>query len=478
MMLLRNESLVEEMARRSESLTNIIDRDLGRAIKILRHPAQLATIENVTVLLDLLDSCEDAAELYDFQVRLFHLTYEVQEAHDLMRRSARRVLVGKQPTAPNDWPLICSASSTSADDWDLECDVAERIVRQLRTVGDALAWRVFHFDRRAIIALSQNSPPGPFVGKTGLDYELGAIQSRYRSRGNFTLLHDLTSVVRIGDVTECHANGYRELDEIKSNAGASAHAKRHRQMRRAQQAIASIVEGGPLPIAPNDPAPATQHLWLTQVRYRSDSNRIGDLAESAAKGAGWAVQSIGQGRVLAFMDIASAARAPDAEKTWEAFARRRAQAIDRVGRDRQHLLRATSADTASRQASIAPYSIFRLPADLRAKLICDHAVVETYVAADRLCAALQGEGCHVELLLPKSNSTIEGDVAVFAASRRDRRLLMHAQSVSQVLFELLDVSRWAAATRELLDEPQPQEHPVMTFSAERDYWTRPLPAPS
>ena len=40
-------------------------------------------------------------------------------------------------------------------------DVCERVDRQLRSVADALAWRVFNYDRRVIVAFSRNYPPGP-----------------------------------------------------------------------------------------------------------------------------------------------------------------------------------------------------------------------------------------------------------------------------------------------------------------------------
>ncbi|MFC5911541.1 hypothetical protein [Streptacidiphilus monticola] len=51
-------------------------------------------------------------------------------------------------------------------------------------MGDALAWRVYHRDRRLIIVLSGNDPAGPFIAKAGLDRELGRIVD-IKNRGNF-----------------------------------------------------------------------------------------------------------------------------------------------------------------------------------------------------------------------------------------------------------------------------------------------------
>jgi hypothetical protein len=43
--------------------------------------------------------------------------------------------------------------------------VCERVDRQLRSIGDALAWQVFSYDRRVIIAFSRNQVPGPMAGR-------------------------------------------------------------------------------------------------------------------------------------------------------------------------------------------------------------------------------------------------------------------------------------------------------------------------
>jgi hypothetical protein len=80
-------------------------------------------------------------------------------------------------------------------------DLWERIARQYMCIGDALAWRVFGFERRYIIALSQNAPPGVMEGKEGLAAEREQVVWAWREDGRFALLHDLTNCLRIGDVT-------------------------------------------------------------------------------------------------------------------------------------------------------------------------------------------------------------------------------------------------------------------------------------
>lgn len=65
-----------------------------------------------------------------------------------------------------------------------EGDVCERVARQFRCVGDALAWRVFGFERRNIVALCQNDPPGVWAGKAGAAAELDAVEQAYRQNGS------------------------------------------------------------------------------------------------------------------------------------------------------------------------------------------------------------------------------------------------------------------------------------------------------
>jgi hypothetical protein len=84
--------------------------------------------------------------------------------------------------------------------WELEADVCERVERQLRSIADALAWRVFNYDRPVIVASSRNELAGPMIGKEGLEEERRFVLDTWRNEGNFVLLHDPTS--GIGDMTQ------------------------------------------------------------------------------------------------------------------------------------------------------------------------------------------------------------------------------------------------------------------------------------
>lgn len=208
----------------------LLNRDPDELPRIVFHPEQVAASSYIARLLDELRGAGNNTDAwYDFEARLFRARYRTDEARGRAARALKRTRSLKHPdwstssTEPDvadfiapSWRTTCETGSREVGDWELEELVAERISRQLASVGDALAWRVFRYDRRVIIALSTNQPSGPFVGREGLPYEVGAILQR-RERGNFSLLHDLTSVIRHVDITEVYPNGFRELQEIKAS---------------------------------------------------------------------------------------------------------------------------------------------------------------------------------------------------------------------------------------------------------------------
>jgi hypothetical protein len=145
---------------------------------------------------------------------------------------------GTQPGVPNPESGL---DPNLPETWTLERDICERIGRQFRCIGDALAWRVFGFDRRQIIALCQNAQPGVMAGKEGLHAELNAV-AQARAAGRFATLHDLTNCLRIGDVTVFADDGGFETIEVKTDAARRSPAQR-RRIRAAQSAVR---DGGPL----------------------------------------------------------------------------------------------------------------------------------------------------------------------------------------------------------------------------------------
>ena len=182
-------------------------------LSVMRHPAQRRNVGVVEWLTTHLCRCRTADDYDNLQRALFQHLHHAEEHRGQCRRCATRLARGQ--SLPSPLPMLPDrADPTDPRTWHIEDLVSDRVCRQLRAVGDAVAWRVSGYDRRYIIALSSNASPGVMAGKTGLPAELGAA-TELRKRGSFALLHDLTNCLRIGDITEFKSDGSKLLYEIK-----------------------------------------------------------------------------------------------------------------------------------------------------------------------------------------------------------------------------------------------------------------------
>jgi hypothetical protein len=195
----------------------------------MQHPAQAHNVDVVAALIEQLRSCRTFIDYDELQRRLFQFLLNREEHKASARRCATRLRRGKSlpPPLPQ---LPAGADPNDSDTWRIEDLVFDRICRQLRAVGDGIAWRASGYDRRYIIAMSSNASPGVMAGKEGLPAELGAATS-LRDRGNrggFGLVHDLTNCLRIGDITEFVPGEMKLLYEIKTSPKAKKRGLRRR----------------------------------------------------------------------------------------------------------------------------------------------------------------------------------------------------------------------------------------------------------
>jgi len=459
------------MSRRRNTVAGL---SLSELNVIMRHPEQLANLEAINGLLQRFDHAgDDPGRLTDLQERLYRTVYRAQEfGHDI-RRALERLGSGKTTGWPKShdvdtditppWRLQCAPDCRDVRLWDVELRVAERIDRQLKSVGDGLAWRVYWYDRRAIIALSQNDPPGPFAGKKGLDAERSVLADLWSEHGHFVLMHDLTSVLRIVDITEVQASGFRLLHEVKANPKASA----TKQLRLAQAALDAIAGESPLPA--RDPAWQT-YLWRSSIQLRTHIRQLRQLIDQASRD-GFYVAKIGD-RVAGAVNLVTAAQADeDFGDQWEAYDTRRQAALHRHLPQSVHHMKSISADAAGRDPAIAPFAIFPLPAWQRAGLICDYVIIETTMAAQSLIVALGERGMSARPLLPLVNGARSPGDEELEITRGQRRMILHGAAITQMLHEWVFTERYAEATAELIGTTGLAPNDVLTFSNERAQWT-------
>jgi hypothetical protein len=427
---------------------------------VMNHPAQRASFGCITGLIGDLRACEQPGDFYEFQRRLFGHLYQVEERRGQCSRMVKRLRRGRG--APQDAPPPPdSGDPSTAESWELEAYVYERVARQLRMVGDGLAWRCFGYDRRVILTLCRNAFPGPMYGKEGLPHELGRIQELWERDGHFALHHDLTNCLRIADLTE-FAEAGMWLREIKRKP----HTERA-QMDRAQAAVDALMHGGELP----GPRRGARLIQLTEP-YVTNLTQLGELIR-LAKDSGCEGVALPQGRALVVSSLAACFRrwGADHAEQGRVLVATRQQAIEQAGiGTAMHHIRGVSGDTASRSAIMAPWSIYPFSPEECAALICDLLIFETIVSGESLVASIEQAGLRGELLLTPMDIQVGDAMDVLRAHWRERAMTWHAHSLGLVLYELVEPETLARGTREALQSDSPPTEPVMVYTGEAHTW--------
>ena len=427
-----------------------MDRDADVVDVAMSHPAQRAAVPLVTDLVTQLRAACSTNDLYEFQRDLLGAMLGAQAQQAQATRNLHRSRRGRD-TAP-----------AISGDWAVEQLVWDRIVRQLRTVGDALAWRVFDFDRRFVTVLSQNAPVSPMFGKPGLAYELGEVDERWRVSRQFCLLHDLTSVVRVADMTAFTAEGAR-LVEVK----ASPNNKRPEQTRRAQGAIAVLTRGAPLHTETGE-----LDVLYTGEQFTTHLPAVARaLAAADEDGVAWSRI----GRQLVVMTIsADAAMKKGFETQGDEAASRQDRAFTKAEMHQtQHHLTGHRLDTHTRDRGLAPYTIYPFPPEVCARLTTDYLVVRSYLGWDRVADAFRDLGYDVACPFDPRHGQMDSDTPVAVVSRRDRTMTIHAWGLQQVQFEFLTVERFAAGVDSIWDydmRDSNRRSGVLTFANEKATW--------
>lgn len=408
-----------------------------------------------------MDNLDTPEQYLKFQGELFGEVFDVFKRLGQCRQSVKRLLRGKRPMSDVKPPDEVGLGN-GIDAWQFESMLFERLARQLRTVGDGLAWRSFHYNRSLIVALSRNESPGPLEEKEGLEHELGAVLDIWKERQRFALLHDLTNCLRIADLTEIGADGHALLHEVKRGRPAGG-----KQNRRMKAVVDAVSKGGTLPGEGGD-----ARLVQLETGFRADLVGLGSLLQLATQHGARAMK-LPPGRALFATDLPTlldrcGCDTAAASRTIESV---RARALKRAGLDEvKHLVRAISGDTAARSPLMVPFAIYPFPARMRSRLICDFMLFETYLDPSALVSACDRVGLRAHVELPLAHGDLSGDRPVLTVSRGDARLTLHAQGLAPLLYELVHPDCWASGIRELLALSDPPEQPMVVFRGEHDSW--------
>jgi hypothetical protein len=442
---------------------------------VLAHPRHQAAQTSLAELIAQLRACVNVKDGYEFQNDLLATRLTVDADRNAFSRAVKRMKAGKQPQADAPDPQS-GLDPGRVETWQLELDVCERVGRQLRCVGDALAWRVFGFERRYILALCRNQPPGVMAGKAGLAAERERVEQAWREDGQFAILHDLTNCLRIGDVT-VFGDGPPETIEIKTDRQRRSPAQR-RRISAAQQALRDL---GTLP---GDSQGA--RLYDLEANFKTHLPLLATGTERAARDGIFAAKVPGS-RALIVADLYGCiAQGWTQAQFGEHLQRKHSTALRRagIGREPEYNVSATSFDSVARDPLRVPFAAYPLHPVACARLIGDIAVFTVVTSGPALADALFDAGMDAEWVRPPSTADLAaGEVVMEMTSKAisplrgtvvaelSRTLQMRRSELDRYLIELIEQTTWIEGIRFLMTgRPLMSRQPWPYYRGEHEVW--------
>ncbi|BCY13464.1 hypothetical protein [Actinoplanes sp. L3-i22] len=410
---------------------------------VLTHPAHQQTLNAMVALIQDLRACRTPEDLYAFQRQLRDRVLEVERRRSAISQQMKRLR--RHKSISSDAPELGTDRDRTAEaSWAFEGDVYERIWRQLKTVADALAWKVFHYDRAIIVALSRAEAPGMMYGKAGLEKELEAIETAWADRRQFVLHHDLTNVIRVGDLTMFGHDGYAELREIKSN---------ERYRLSAQDELLAATSHV---LADQTGALPSGHFPVrTGIDYRTDLGGLRELLDLAHARTGIVGGRVSSGRAVVAVSQYTAADHFTPERFSARLDTELARVRGRIGADDPgHTLTLPSIDNAGNHRAGPPWAIYPVSAGAAASLIADGMFFVVCMNPHTIIDALSKAGVEAQWL-QRLDGTENVDAPLLDVSRRigNRRLscTLNFSAIRCLMLELIDLRTWSQQVAAILN---------------------------
>jgi hypothetical protein len=448
---------------------------------VLGHPRHQAAQKSLAELIQQLRECANVEDGHALQHALLDLVLAVEADRNAFSQAVKRLgdKKGPQRDAPEPQSGLDPALPET---WVLERDVCERIGRQYRCVGDALAWRVFGFQRKQIIALCQNAPPGVWAGKEGVASELAVVE-RARAAGQFAILHDLTNCLRIGDVTVFADDGDFETIEVKSHPGRRS----PKQNRRIKTAQAAVADGGPLSTGDH-----RARLYDLNVQFKAHLEILRLGTERAAKN-GFFTAKLPGDRALLVSDLCGYSLKGWSDEEWaQRLQRKHTAALRRagIGPDRTWNIHATSMDSVSRDPTRVPFAAYPLQPLACARIIGDLTIFHVETSAIALERSVRAAGIDAKWVRPAGGRELgSGEVLMNMSTRArstmvgkllggpadlglqvTRTLQMKRSDLDHYLIEMLDQDTWLEGIRYMLADSALNGRPWPHYRGEHQVW--------
>ena len=427
--------------------------------QVVRHPAFLASANQVGELITQLRRCASWDDMHDFQEQLITARLAAERDHQRITWAMKRVASGRAPQA--DAPdLPAGTSPQDLQAWTLERYLASRGLRHLRAVGDAMVWSALGCDRRIIMSYAGNASPGP-LDKLGLDQERAYVDQAWAA-GHFAILTGLSDCLRIDDVIVLHPDHLEPL-EVKQQGRAARGA----QAIRHKQAIDALVRNGPLP-----GLPSTSVLFEVPVDYATHLKQLDPLMYLTERD-GTAAMKVAGGRALVGLNhiheplTSAPAKGWTALETAQRVARRRAQITGHPSVAWQSNYRA------GRRAYEPPLGIYPVTPYRAAALICDLTSITSEVSTRVVADALTEAGISVRIPPDAPTVSLESNpqVVVLRASRGRVQLDITAGNLMLLAAELTHLDIWVEGFDAILRRPDlAGKNPLLIYANEATHW--------
>jgi hypothetical protein len=444
--------------------TRLLDRPGDDEVNaILTHPQHQHALRNLIVLIRELHDCHTPEDFYHFQHQLRGLVIEIEKRRSAISRQIKR-LDSRLKISADAPALGTNLDPSDRDAWVFESDVYERVWRQLKTLADALAWKAFSYERRIVIALSRAEAPGPMYGKAGLEKELEIIEAAWRDDQKFVLHHDLTNVIRVGDLTIFDHDGMAWLHEAKTNE------RRRISAQEQKLAATSHVLADQAGALPSGHTPMT-----TTIDYRTDLKGLRQVLDLAHSRTGLAGARVSSGRGIVAISQFTAPEHFTSEEFGTQFAVELARVRRRVGADKSgHTLTMHSIDRAGLELVRPPWAIYPITAETAASLITDGMSFIVCMNPDAIIDALARVGVEARWM-QRLDGTENPTMPLLEVSMRTSGRLgwtsLNLAAITDLMLEMIDLKTWSRQVAAMLsDRVEPGIQPWPCFTREAKVW--------
>jgi hypothetical protein len=388
--------------------------------RMLQHPAHPGVMSVVESLLGVVRAADDRSQLRMVQTDLFGYILDAERHYSEARKRVKK----RQPGAELDETF-----------W-------RRAIAQLKSVGDAIAWKFLGYDRRKILLLRTGDLAGHFSGKEGTNVEW-ALFNEHWDAGEPSLLTGLTTTIRYTDLLVDKGSGVLELVEAKKDLAKS----RGPQKRRAKALVELLNTGAPYE-GPTGPWQIVECSLPLKSYWQGAASSV---ERAAREGVSTYAPIPGLGALFLSPSALIGTTHDEAEKRFETERERAAEGMGRVI-DGEHSILIHSTNYPYRLGPIAPPSIIPLPTPLAARIVAGDILYTVEVHPHRLVEALARRGISATVALPDDNGDLASGIDVLTFAKGEAKGTMHAQGVEPVGAELQDFDRWAEGVEVALNQ--------------------------